>query len=119
MLRVLSDAKTPLSHTEVLGQLGETDWDPATIYRNLIKLREAGVAKVVSRVEGIDRYALAGSGDDAHQHPHFLCEDCGLVTCLPAELTTSMSIDGPWAASIQKAMIQLRGECPDCLEPAS
>ena len=119
VLRVLAEAQSPLSHTEVLERLGETDWDPATIYRNLVKLRDAGVAPVVSRVEGIDRYALAGAEDDGHRHPHFVCEDCSRVACLPAELTASMSMDGPWAASIQKAMVQLRGECPDCLEHAA
>lgn len=114
VLRVLSDSSDPLSHTEVLERLGETDWDPATIYRNLVKLRDAGVAPVVSRAEGIDRYALAAS-HDAHRHPHFVCADCGRVACLPAELTASMSIEGPWSASVEKAMVQLRGECPDCL----
>ena len=115
VLGVLADAEHPLSHTEVLERLGETDWDPATIYRNLVKLRDAGVAAVVSRLEGIDRYALAGERDDGHRHPHFLCEDCGRIACLPAEITDSMTVDGPWAESIKRAMVQLRGECPDCL----
>ncbi len=118
VLRVLAEARNPLSYTEVLERLGETDWDSATIYRNLVKLRNAGVTAVVSRAAGIDRYALAGAGDDGHRHPHFLCEDCGRIACLPEELTASMSMDGPWAASIRKAMVQLRGECPDCLERA-
>lgn len=118
VLRVLAQAQGPLSHTEVLERLGEMDWDPATIYRNLVKLRDAGVAPVVSRVEGIDRYALAGARGDGHRHPHFVCEDCGRVAYLPAELTASMSMDGPWAVSIQRAMVQLRGECPECLHRA-
>jgi Fur family ferric uptake transcriptional regulator len=112
---VLADAPNPLSHSEVLERLGETDWDPATIYRNLVKLRDAGVASVVSRAEGIDRYAFTGPQEEGHRHPHFVCEDCGRVACLPAELTESMSMEEPWAASIQKAMVQLRGECPECL----
>ena len=118
VLRVLAEAQSPLSHTEVLERLGETEWDPATIYRNLVKLRDAGVAPVVTRAEGIDRYALAGAQDDGHRHAHFVCEDCGRVACLPAQLTASMSMDGPWAASIQKAMVQLSGECPECLQRA-
>lgn len=115
---VLAEAKVPLSHSEVLKRLGSTDWDPATIYRNLVKLRDAGVAPVVSRASGIDRYALAGEQGDGHRHPHFVCEECGRVACLPAELAASMSMDGRWAASIQKATVQLRGACPDCLERA-
>ena len=119
VLRVLAASDKPLSHKQVLEQLGETDWDPATIYRNLVKLRDAGIAPVVTRVGGVDRYALVISQGDAHRHPHFVCEDCGETACLPEELTASMSMKGPWAASIKKAMVQLRGECPDCRLRAS
>ena len=116
VLRVLSEATGPLSNGEVLTRLGETPWDPATIYRNLVKLRQAGLASVVSRAEGVDRYVLAPGQGDGHQHPHFVCEDCGRLACLPAELTASMSMEGPWSVSLKKAMVQLRGECPDCLD---
>ena len=116
VLTLLAKADSPLSHSEVLARLGETDWDQATIYRNLVKLRDAGIAPVVSRVDGIDRYALSRAGT-RHLHPHFVCDDCGRVACLPAELEKSMSMPGPWAASIEKAMVQLRGACPDCLDP--
>lgn len=112
---VLSSADGPLSHTEVVQRLGDTDWDQATIYRNLVKLRDAGIAPIASRVEGIDRYALAGAKGETHQHPHFHCEDCGRVACLPDEVVGSFAVTGPWAESIQRAMVQLRGECPDCL----
>ena len=115
VLRVLAEAPNPLSYTEVLGRLGETDCCPTTIYRNLVKLRDAGVALVVSRAEGIDRYALARAQDDGHSHPHFVCDKCSRVACLPAELGASIAMEGPWAASIQQATLQLRGECPDCL----
>ncbi len=119
VLRLLAVARKPLSHTEVLGRLGDSDWDPATIYRNLVKLRDAGLAPVVHRAEGIDRYALATAEGDDHRHPHFVCEDCGAVSCLPVALTASMSMKGPWAKSVQNASVQLRGECPDCLRASS
>jgi Fur family ferric uptake transcriptional regulator len=38
VLQILAEAKKPLAYVEVLHRLGETDWDPATIYRNLVKL---------------------------------------------------------------------------------
>ncbi|MEO1232700.1 MAG: Fur family transcriptional regulator [Myxococcota bacterium] len=116
VLRVLSRSQHPVSHSDVLERLGETDWDPATIYRNLVKLRDAGLASVVSRAGGIARYVLAGAKGDSHDHPHFYCNACGRVACLPAELTASISMEGRWAASIQTATVQLRGACPDCAE---
>ena len=115
VLEILASAKRPLSHSEVLAKLGEIDWDPATIFRNLVKLKESGVAPVVSRVDGIDRYILKTKQDDVHHHPHFACDDCGLLTCLPDEITNTESIEGPWAKAIQQASVQLRGQCPDCV----
>jgi Fur family ferric uptake transcriptional regulator len=116
VLRVLAESDGPLSCSDVLARLGETDWDPATVFRNLVKLRDAGVAPVVARAEGIDRYALAGPGSDEHRHPHFVCEDCGRVACLPGDLTVSGSVDAPWAQSVETASLEIRGHCPDCLE---
>ena len=115
VLILLSSATGPLSYSDVLEHLGDTDWDPTTIYRNLIKLKEVGVLSVVSRVEGISRYALSNGGQDNHRHPHFVCDDCGKVSCLPAELTISTTLEDQWQAAIAKAVVQLRGECPDCL----
>ena len=60
VLGILADAEGPVSFTQVLDLLGDSDWDQATIYRNLVKLRGAGLAPVVSRMDGIDRYALRG-----------------------------------------------------------
>ena len=115
VLQVLERAKHPVSHTEVVKQLQDSDWNPATVYRNLIKLRNAGIAPVVSRVDGVDRYALAVSADDPHRHAHFSCDDCGKVACLPDSITSAISLEGRWARSIEKAMIQISGTCPDCL----
>ena len=115
VLQILSAAESPLSYSEVLEQLGENDWDPATIYRNLVKLRDARVASVVSRAEGIDRYALLVGHGDEHLHPHFVCEACGKMACISLDFTLSSEMDQSWGESIRRAMIQLRGACPECL----
>ena len=118
VLTTLASSTIPMSHSEVLARLGDVDWDQATIYRNLVKLREAGLAAVVSRANGIDRYAFTTARDDEHRHPHFICDDCGQVACLPVALTPTVPEGSRWAASLEGAAIQLRGECPDCLEDA-
>ena len=115
VLGILAEADSPISFTQVLAELGDSDWDQATIYRNLVKLRQACLAPVGSLMVGIDRYAVAGDPEDSHHHPHFLCEDCGRIACLKEEVTAALSIDGPWAESIRGAMVQLLGHCPDCL----
>lgn len=116
VVQALGDAKHPLSHSEVVRRLGDADCDQATVYRNLVKLRDAGVATIASRAEGIDRYALAlPDAPDHRDHPHFVCKSCGRVACLPEKLVSSMSLDGAWAESIRTATVQLRGTCPDCI----
>ncbi len=115
VVRLLAASSEPLSHSEALTRLSATDCDPATIYRNLVRLTEVGIVRIVSHAEGQARYALITPGaDEEHLHPHFHCEACGRLTCLPAALTLSPP-DTRWRASLATATIQLRGACPDCL----
>ena len=98
-------------------KLASDTTDAATVYRNLIKLVEAGLVEVAARVDGMDRYALAPREEDhgAHAaHPHFVCRDCGEVSCLPADTRFSIRARGPWGRSIREADIQLTGACPAC-----
>jgi hypothetical protein len=77
-----------------------------------------GATIEVKAAEGLfrsfDRYALAVEDDD-HRHPHFSCESCGRILCLPpARLTASMTLSGAWKRSVADAVVHLRGVCPDC-----
>ena len=114
VLSVLAEAKSPISHAKVLEKLKGSNWDQATIYRNLVKLCEAKVAVIVSRANGISRYAMSQEHGDHHHHPHFVCEQCGQVACLVSEIAISIKSAGEWAKSIQSATVQLRGNCPKC-----
>lgn len=115
VMKVLSNSSRPLSHSEVLIELGNIEWDPATIFRNLVKLKTAGIAPVVSRADGIDRYVLNTEQTDVHQHPHFSCDDCGLLVCLPESVTNASVLNAPWAKAVQAASVQLSGQCPECV----
>jgi Fur family transcriptional regulator, ferric uptake regulator len=113
VLRVLGDAERPLSHAEVVEVLGEDiSSDPATVYRNLVALVEIGLARVASHAAGIVRYELArGKAHDTH--PHFLCDGCGVVSCLPeTEVVTPKKTK--WSKSLRSAEVQFVGRCPGC-----
>ena len=106
----------PISHSQLVKQMRGHDLDSATIYRNLIKLSEAGLLKVVSRANGMARYANAELGHDHdHEHAHFVCSDCNTVSCLPEEALPKPKVEGRWSASLESAQMVVRGTCPDCL----
>jgi len=115
VLALLDSAEKPLSHSEVVEALGEGDWDQATLYRNLLRLVEAGLARVASRVGGVARYEVRGDGDAPHLHPHFSCRSCGKVECLP-EAKLAGPVSRRWHRSLKASELQLIGDCPDCLE---
>jgi Fur family transcriptional regulator, ferric uptake regulator len=113
VLSVLAEAERPVSHAEVVALMGEDiAWDRATIYRNLVALVGIGLARVASHAGGICRYELA-RGEAHDVHPHFLCDDCGVVSCLPeTEVVTPKRTK--WSKSLKAAEVQFVGRCPSC-----
>lgn len=113
VLRLLSGSDRPLSHGEVVEAFADGDWDQATLYRNLVTLAGSELARVVSRVAGITRYAIRDADEGPHLHPHFSCRRCGEVRCLhDAELSTPQ--DPAWRQALMDADLQVVGECPTC-----
>ena len=114
VLRLLADAKRPLSHTELLARLGDRpDWDQATIYRNLKRFAQVGLTRVASEAGGLTRYELAqGKGVLQHVHPHFVCSECGTVSCLPEIALPQTDLE--WSAAVGEAAVQFVGRCPGC-----
>jgi Fur family ferric uptake transcriptional regulator len=113
VLRTLADAERPLSHAEVVTRLGEDAlWDRATVYRNLVALVGVELVRVASHAGGICRYEIAREDKDC-AHPHFLCDDCGIVSCLPeTEVVTPKK--AKWSKSLKAAEVQFVGTCPSC-----
>ena len=113
VLRVLAEAERPLSHSEVVQRLGDDAvWDRATVYRNLIALVGVNLVRVASHAGGVCRYELA-RGDKSCAHPHFLCDGCGVVSCLPeTEVITPKKTK--WTKALRTAEVQFVGRCPSC-----
>jgi Fur family transcriptional regulator, ferric uptake regulator len=114
VLRVLAEAERPLSHSEVVVRLGDDAvWDRATVYRNLIALVGVSLVRVASHAGGVCRYELA-QGKNECAHPHFLCDGCGIVSCLPeTEVITPKK--AKWTKSLKAAEVQFVGRCPSCV----
>lgn len=111
VLRELARLRTPISHPELTEKLSDSGMDRATVYRNLLSLTEAGLLVKTQLGDNVWRFELPRSSPGEHgEHPHFVCNDCGNVACLPA---SSVSLRGA-AVRNQVAQVQLRGRCSDC-----
>lgn len=111
LLDELSRVRVPISHPELTERMAQTTLDRATIYRNLLSLTDAGVLVRTQLGDNVWRYELPRSkGKEHRKHPHFVCTDCGDVTCLSED---SVALKG---ASMRARVveIQLRGRCPAC-----
>jgi len=117
VLRVLERASSPMSHAEVHEQVVEDGFDRATIYRNLMDLTDAGMLARSDVGDHVWRFELRGEGA-AHPgaHAHFVCTDCGDVSCLPDEVVRLVPASSgvPRAIGERQIEVQVKGVCDRC-----
>ena len=103
----------PVSHSDIVQALEQVG-DQATIYRSLVSFVEKGLARIASNASGIVRYEPIREGEGAHEvHPHFVCQECGVVTCLPKS-TVITTVDPLWRERLQHSKMQFVGTCSHC-----
>ena len=117
VLSLLRKATKPQTHAELSEQLVPLGFDKATVFRNLTDLTDA---ELVSRTELGDhvwRFEIRDPKHDRSSHPHFVCVDCGTVSCLhglavpDSEIRTAHNIS-------RVTEILVKGHCLTC-EPNS
>ena len=115
VLFVLHEQQGPLSHEGVMAQLEPGLYDKASVWRVLSDVANAGIVRRMDLGDRVWRYELyddCRTVDD--RHPHFLCEQCGEVTCLPPlEVRTR---DGRVPKKLLSADFHIRiaGNCGEC-----
>ena len=111
ILRELAKLRIPTSHPELTDRLAGPGLDRATIYRNLLSLTEAGLLIRTQLGDNVWRFELPNTKSTEHgAHPHFVCNDCGEVACLPRSAVALRAA----AVRNEVAEIQLRGRCAAC-----
>ena len=105
ILQHLASSQTPISHSDLIDAQKGATWNASTTFRTLRTLTQEKLAAVVSRADGIDRYAFVGTGKRNHEHAHFVCDNCGEVSCLPDSAKPALKTGSRWAASIKSASI--------------
>ena len=110
LLQFLADAKFPVSHNDVADHLVPDGFDKSTIYRCLIELADANLVARLDLGDHIWRFEMLAEGED---HPHFMCLDCGKVSCLPdVKVRITPTTAGARGADITE--ILLKGHCAEC-----
>lgn len=115
VLRFLTDLGTPVSHAELFEALASEGFDRATLYRNLVDLAESGLVARTDLGDHVWRFELKRAGGHVVEHPHFVCTDCGVVSCLPGvAVRITASEQAPKAVTSQRVAVQLTGRCNAC-----
>lgn len=117
VLEVLAASRRPLDVPQIIAMLpGHAD--AVTVYRTLNTFVRKNI---VHRIRGDDRawrYALGHSHKRSeHQHPHFVCTECGRVECLahsriPADFVRTLGVARDYAVTYPEVV--LHGVCPKC-----
>ena len=117
VLACLIAADSPVTHAEVCERLATLGYDRATLYRNLIDLTEVGLVKRTDLGDHLWRFEIASRDKEAEHaaHAHFVCRECGDVSCLPEDsVALKASRGAPKSLGARDVEIQVRGVCNDC-----
>ena len=113
-LKLLHKATSPLTHAEVAEELRDLGIDKATVFRNLNDMATAGLLRRTELGDRVWRFELiAEDGEHGSAHPHFVCVDCGTVSCMDEIKLTAGSIRLSQEFG-EVTEILLRGHCNDC-----
>lgn len=116
VLQYLAQFDKPLSHAEVADALVPQGFDKSTLYRCLVELADASLLTRLDAGDHAWRFELRrGENHDAAQHPHFMCLDCGKVTCLPEIEVKILPTSGKKSSAMGDVTeIFLKGHCIEC-----
>ena len=97
-------------------RLARRGFDRATIYRNLIELSDAGLLLRVELGDHVWRFeARRDDAEESAEHPHFVCVDCGEVSCLSSvNVRISPAPGGAGTVIGQVTEVLLKGHCGRC-----
>ncbi len=113
VLSLLVEATSPVSHADLSEELVPEGYDQATIYRNLTDLTEAGLLIRLDLGDHIWRFEYRGQQAHPEDHSHFVCTDCGEVSCLaPVELSFSGEDSTSPVGKVDEVFI--KGRCVEC-----
>jgi Fur family ferric uptake transcriptional regulator len=115
VLQYLAAASKPLSHADVSEALVPEGYDKSTLYRCLVELADAGLLARLDAGDHAWRFELkVGEEEHGAEHPHFVCIDCGKVTCL-TDVAVKISPQKKSTKMGEVTEVFLKGHCKECV----
>ena len=113
LINFFNNNDKPISILELADQFVGV-MDKSTVYRILERLEDSNILHSFIGHDGVKRYAKykkQSLDNNAEVHPHFLCKNCGVSSCLPI----TIPIPSVPNYIIDSAEHLLTGQCKDCL----
>lgn len=116
VMKLLGSAGTPMSHAEVVEALAEFGFDQSTLFRCLNEIADAGLVSRLDLGDQTRRFELRKAGGEVEfTHPHFMCVDCGELTCMKDYSVQITPSRGPRRDKLGIVTeIMIRGHCGNC-----
>ncbi|MFH1677007.1 MAG: transcriptional repressor, partial [bacterium] len=113
MLLSAMKAAGPITEEEIADRMGINVPDPATLYRNLNLLVEAGLVERHRFRGKMWYYSLHFPDEPRCSHAHFVCESCGKCECLNGteSLIGKLKLKGKRVSGIEIVVNGLCGKC--------
>lgn len=113
VLQELRRSRRPQTHAALADKLVPLGFDKATVFRNLADLTEAELVRRTELGDHVWRFEVRSKDDHDAGHPHFVCVECGSVTCLgDMEFTAASRKRSTEIGRITEILI--KGHCAGC-----
>lgn len=116
VLKHLAEAAAPLCHAEVVEALADFGFDQSTLFRCLNELADARLVTRLDLGDQTRRFELRSETEnEGLTHPHFMCVDCGKLSCLndfKVQISPTRGRRRDKIGTITEIM--LRGHCGQC-----
>jgi len=116
ILQLFTNAAGALAHADIEKQA--PDFDRVTIYRTLQTFVDKGIIHTIPTADSSIRYALCKDactqGHHHDNHVHFMCDECGLTTCLEQVSIPNVSL--PNGFLVKQTDVVVSGICNKCIE---
>ena len=113
--KLLATQAGPKSHAEVVEDLEEFGFDQSTLFRCLNEIADAGLVARLDLGDQTRRFELRKPDEVEFTHPHFMCVDCGQLTCMNEFSVQITPSRGPRRAKLGTITeVLVRGHCGNC-----